>query len=1413
MNLQATRNQPEERDLARFNRPPRIQRPLPVQEISLPTPPVPGKPPHRSLLPTLLPSLGMMFSMGLMSTMNYSQSGNLLVILPTVMMGVVSLGTSVFMYREQHQTFRQNSEAENERFQRTLDSKMEELDGARGEERRIRLENDPSLDQIVGMVETDDLRLWERRPEDPDFASVRIGVGALLPTVTLKLPDMDPLAPRYEETMALYNEHKLIEDVPVTINLREIGSLGIWGGNRSLVLETVHGMLSHLTAHHAPHELRIALLCDGDQAASWDWLKWVRHSESLQPDLPGRSVAIGREAARVLLNDLANVVRPRISTEDQEEGVPAAPRSSEDGLPVYPVHYLLIVDHYRLIKGEATADYLMNNARTAGVTIVDIESNPRDVPDNCKARLEIFPTGRAEFATTGPTPIIHRCHADRLDSTRAGELARQMTNKHQAQGTTTVADIPTNVRLLDALFARNGQRHVSVDEIEIPKEWAQRPPDWTWSILLGWKQNNEPVWLNLLEDRDGPHGLAAGTTGAGKSVLLQSMILSLALTHSPDEINFVLVDFKGGSTAEAFRHLPHTISVITNLQGRLVDRSLAILKAEARRRQEVLQQTEVKDIATYHARWKAGDLPPLPRLIVVIDEFAEMAKAMPTFMDEVNSIAAIGRSLGVHLILATQKPAGVVPDKVWANLKFRVCLRVATPMDSRDMLGVGDAALLPSSLPGRAYVRVGSERLELFQSANTAYPYRPESVMPDQQSPIIVRRAGLSSEAQQPAQKEDSPRAIAGRTELEVMVERIAQASPPVPRWPDQLPPSIPLEQIWQTYDVVPAWHVWDSDEALTFDAPRKTLADRMRVAVGLVDDPYTQSQRPLWVDLDSQHYMIVGSPRTGRSTLLQTIVRALLVNTTPEELHISLLDFGGQNLIVFQDAPHVANVLNVNTPAHLRRFLARIGDDLDRRAELRATQKLDQVPRALYVIDGLAELRGLYPDEIDAILGRVAREGLALGVHLLITADQVMSIPIKLRSNFLGRLALHLSDSVDYMDLVGRVSGSLPDALPGRGLVREDPSEPVLEFQVAWPISQRTENGGDYIELLETDLFAGLHRLSQDLAQAWRGERAEPIQILPTTLDISDVPEALYPGGQTWGQTDSLPRLVIGQGNRHLDWLEIDYNLHGPHFIVCGPMQSGKTNLLHEWVWNLCERYSPAELRCTLIGMRNRSLSVLSTFPHVEKAVDSEFRLDEVLNGLKNVATSRYQRLKKMVEENPESDVSAMSRTLGPVHLVVVDDFDPVRFTRDRQNALMDFCQYGRDTRTFLLLAGSSSDLLEFSDLLKFLKRGRSAFLLQPSDTEVRVVDVRLSAAALRQEYPVGRGYLILGNQKELAQTIHLEEAYLDQRCRLLDQHTQANPDHMPAPEVNLEEEKEDEAANTLETDDGQGEKPWWEN
>ncbi|HPH94566.1 MAG TPA: FtsK/SpoIIIE domain-containing protein [Anaerolineaceae bacterium] len=1359
--------QPVQND--RFNRPPRLQHPLPERKIVLPAPPVPQPISTRSVIAMILPGLGMLLSMIIIALLAFVQDRNMWTMLPTTIMAGVSIFSALYMYQSQAGTQKKAQEDQDKRFTTLIQIKMDELKRFRNEEKRTRQLRDPSIDEVRTLIEANDIRLWERRPTDPDFSALRLGVGTVNPTVVLELPEnIDPMAPRYEETVALYEANRLLDDVPVTINLREVVSIGMWGGDRQTVLGRVYAMIIHMIAHHAPHELHIVLISQENYARDWDWLAWPEHTGPLKPDLPGRSMAFGLDAAQLLLNDLVGVIRHRMMTEDENKN------ADEVKTP----HYVLIIDQYDMLKRETSASYLMENAVRAGITIIDIEGSGRDVPDICKARIEGLMANSIKFATCDANPVIFTCKGDMVSREEAMEMARMLTYKHQSRSTRTVANIPTNVRLIDALFAREGKTWLSVDEIDVLNRWQTRPDDQTWSILIGQKQNHEPVWLNLLEDRDGPHGLVAGTTGAGKSVLLQSVILSLALTHSPSEINLVLIDFKGGSTAEAFRDLPHTISVITNLQGRLVDRALAILKAEGRRRQKELAKVGYKDIATYHANMKKQNLPPFPRLVVVIDEFAEMAKAMPEFMTEINSLAAIGRSLGMHLILATQTPGGVISDKVWANLKFRICLRVATSGDSREMIGVPDASLLPTNLPGRCYIRVGADRLELFQAANTAYPYRSAETMDTTtlNKAKIVRAIGMAAGAtpgkSRSGGQDASSRAVSGRTELEVVVERMMQLAPKAPQWPESLPKSLAIEELWREFSIENAWQWAPEAGRMVFKGDPALSSDHfLKVPVGLLDDPYKQERRPLWVDLQTQHYLIMGAPRSGRSTLIQSIVRTMIANATPDQLHIHILDFGGQSLAVFKDAPHVANILNVNTPIHLRRFLDQISDDIDYRIQMRATHQEGKLPHVLYIIDGFAELKSLFPDEI-LVFTRIAREGLGLNLHLIVAADQVTSTPMSLRNLCLGRLALHLSEAGDYSDLVGRVTGSLPDPLPGRGLVRERSTEPILEFQAALPMGQIAPDGGSIIPMPEDEMAVQIMRYTQELARGWGKPGVPGIEILPNILQSADMPAEWQPAGKTWTQNPgALPRISLGKDDRRLQWKPVDYaSLGQPHFLVCGPAQSGKTNLLRLWLWSIAEKYSPAEVQMMVIGLRNRSLNSLADLPHVRMLVDNEFRLDTALAAIEDEAKQRYERLKKMAEADPNGDIGAMSASLGPSQIVVVDDFDTVRFPRDRQVKLVNFAKYGINTRTFLVVAGTSNDLQETTaDLTAYFRRARSAFVLQPGELEVRITDIKLSNAALRQEYPVGRGYLMLGNKVDLIQTANLPEAVLAERAARL--------------------------------------------
>ena len=429
---------------------------------------------------------------------------------------------------------------------------------------------------------------------------------------------------------------------------------------------------------------------------------------------------------------------------------------------------------------------------------------------------------------------------------------------------------------------------------------------------------NGPVWLDLNDNAHGPHGIIAGTTGAGKSELLQSLIVGLAITHHPHLVNFVLVDFKGGAAFKAFEKIPHTVGMVTDLSGRLTERALTALKCELKRREHILSQANARKIAEYQAMrmQNPSAYEPLPNLLIIIDEFAELAKEHPTFMEGLVSVVQKGRSLGVHLILATQKPTGAVNPNIWSNLKFRICLRVASLQDSRDMLGRSEAALLPSTIPGRAYFQIGSEIFELFQSARITLPARVSD------SSIIV-------------QKQES--AGAGEvTDQQVLMDLIepyqatlgAELFHP---WPSPLPHRLSLQELFRRHDLPPVQQGQPPFGWLTFP-------------MGLVDLPAEQQQKPYLLDMARQggHVMVAGASGSGKSTFLRTLITSLILTHSPSQLHLYMVDFGGQSLRVFEKLPHVGGVFGESDEEYIRRLLHKLHGIIEERKRLCMTHQID---------------------------------------------------------------------------------------------------------------------------------------------------------------------------------------------------------------------------------------------------------------------------------------------------------------------------------------------------------------------------------------------------------------------------------------------------------------------------------------
>src|SRR5579885_3336263 len=637
-------------------------------------------------------------------------------------------------------------------------------------------------------------------------------------------------------------------------------------------------------------------------------MKELPHTMPLKAGKQERLFATGQEDAEELLNVLLEELSQRASKGNEGE-------AAASGAPVSPLPHLVVIVHdYIEVRKHPALTHAFKLGEQLGVSVIYLVAGEQDVPGECRGVIRLHDEQHLSYAAAGfAGETLEQVKPDIMELAMASKIARALAPLHVAiEGED--ADLPTNVRLLDLLGIPYADRH----NIE---EWWKSPPFGRLRVPLGIGSKGI-IWIDFNENAHGPHGIIAGTTGAGKSELLQSLIMGLAVTHHPHLVNFVLVDFKGGAAFKAFEQLPHTVGMVTDLSGRLTERALIALKSELRRREHLLNEANARNIAQYQAMRAAdpSSLEPLPNLFIIIDEFAELAKEHPTFMDGLVSVVQKGRSLGVHLILATQKPTGAVNPNIWSNLKFRICLRVASLQDSRDMLGRSEAALLPSTIPGRAYFQIGSELFELFQSARVSLPAQVSDPS------LLIRKqeaigAGEITDQQVLIDQMEPYRATLG-----------AELFHP---WPEPLPQRISLQEVFARPELR---RIQARNEQYT--PPFGWLTFPM----GLIDRPTEQRQEPFLLDMPRQggHVLVAGASGTGKSTFLRTLVTSLIMTHSPSQLHLYMIDFGGQSLRVFEKLPHVGGIFGESDEDYIHRLLHKLQGIIEERKQLCMTHQID---------------------------------------------------------------------------------------------------------------------------------------------------------------------------------------------------------------------------------------------------------------------------------------------------------------------------------------------------------------------------------------------------------------------------------------------------------------------------------------
>ena len=702
-----------------FNRPPRIWRSPSQETVNIPAPPA------KESLPAM-PGMLLMFMPVLMVAMLFlvyiiiyhGSTQQLTFLLPMAIFSIMTPLSTFLTARQRVKAGKRRWKESDKKYRKALAKLRAQLAEQAEIQRQMALAVDPDPVDLEARIK-ERTHLWERRPEDPDFLAVRVGKGKRPFSITLQAPEIDVTDPLAADVQKLKKEFISVKDVPCSVSLTRVKSLGITG-RRQDVAALIRGILCQIATHHSPEDVRVFGIYPISQKHDWEWMAELPHTMPLKAGKQERLVAAGEDEANQLLNILLEELSLRASKNEGDGTAPAATTNPPPPLP----HLVVIVHDYVEVRKHPALTHAFKLGEQLGVSVIYMVAQQQAIPSECRGVVRLSDEGLVTYATAGfAGETFDEVYADIMELDMARKIALALLPLHVVQEGEDAVDLPTNVRFLDLVDL------AYADQFDVEKWWGstRQPRFGRLRVPIGMGIDG-PVWIDFNDAAHGPHGIIAGTTGAGKSELLQSIIVGLAITHHPYLVNFVLVDFKGGAAFKPFEKIPHTVGMVTDLSGRLTERALTALKSELRRREHILSSANAKKIAEYQAiREQNPSMEPLPNLFIIIDEFAELAKEHPTFMDGLVSVVQKGRSLGVHLILATQKPTGSVNPNIWSNLKFRICLRVASLQDSRDMLGRSEAALLPSTIPGRAYFQIGSEIFELFQSARISLPARVTS--------------------------------------------------------------------------------------------------------------------------------------------------------------------------------------------------------------------------------------------------------------------------------------------------------------------------------------------------------------------------------------------------------------------------------------------------------------------------------------------------------------------------------------------------------------------------------------------------------------------------------------------------------------------------------------------------------------
>ena len=1051
-----------------FYRSPRFKRDIETAVFKIDTPPNKDTSDEIPIMMTIGPAITMGMASAVSGIASVATGGGAIGLVTS---GCMVLGMVLWplLTKKHEKKRRKEKEAKRqekytEYLERIKNSFIEETE----KQRQILTENNISIAECEKRIVNVSRNLWERSYSHNDFLKLRIGVGSVPLDVDLQYPEkkfeieQDDL----EESLFEFCEapHN-IDNVPITLSFFENNISGVIG-NRKEALLFANGLILQLATMYSYDEVKLVFMYDEKDFEQLEYTKWLPHVWN--DDRSFRFLAKSIDDVKDVSSYLVSEFESRKHKSGEE---------SEDINPYYVI--------FAFSKDIATrADILKQiyaskeNLRFSVITFFDELKN---LPKECTNVIELNDNkGRVndiDDITGTPKPFIPDIYVNK----NLNELSVMLSNVHLdlGEGSFKLPQMITFLEMFDV---------GKIEHLNILTRWKENDPTKTLEAQIGIDTIGDPFMLDLHEKHHGPHGLVAGMTGSGKSEFIMTYILSLAINYHPYEVAFVLIDYKGGGMAKAFENLPHTAGIITNLDGSAINRSLISIQSELRRRQAIFAKASKEsgisniDIYKYQKMYREGTVTePLQHLFVISDEFAELKTQQPEFMTQLVSAARIGRSLGVHLILATQKPSGVVDDQIWSNSKFKACLKVQDRADSMDMLKRPEAAELQDT--GRFYLQVGyNELFKLGQSAWSGAPYIPTDkadVQLDDSIDIIdnIGRVVKSAKIDRRKKISNPKKQIDAITEYlyEVAVQENIKVRP---LWLEPIPAMILADQIKEKYSV-------------------KKDNNVIAPIVGEYDDPMNQSQNALTLPLtENGNAIVYGMAGSGKTTFLTTMIYSLLSTYTPDEVNLYILDFSSETLTAFSKAPHVGDVVLSHEQEKVVNLIKLLLGQVQKRKKLFADYGGDiipynktsgkTVPSIVVVVNNYAAFSEMY-DDYEGEIQNLTREGTKYGIYFVITATSSNGVRFRLLQNFNQMYVLQLTDETDFSAILGRTEGLLPAKLKGRGLCKLDE---IYEFQTAHAYDS-------------DNIFADIKDFSIALNEQYKNQKARSIPVLPEKVDL----------------------------------------------------------------------------------------------------------------------------------------------------------------------------------------------------------------------------------------------------------------------------------------------------------------------